>query len=365
MNDPQLAFTQHAVSAKPRQRQESYFTRMMATYYDFVYRGHYLFSAVTGCPPPLTLVGLVIRTSALQQCAKVRMLRKTQRWLRNVGIEFLSVDQVGLGNLAKTRRMEYWAEDRINCGFEAMLELYNLGFTGRYILIPNIDFQVRIPSTFDEFSSQQRIASMGAHEVVFNCVTDMIGGASVFSKLFKTLLRSTIPSYYKGYLISSLFSYFIGGTFFFCFVIGAIMRIFHDVPKTDRDYYNFSASTAIATTYIGAFLIGNLCFMIAIFRVRFINPSLLAEKRRWCFSTLGDLCRYILFQVFVEPVASASFSCLGALDHLLIRSISKQVKKHHGIFRKRWESFAGTVAWNIGSWYLGIIVAALAYATGT
>lgn len=34
-----------------------------------------------------------LRSEAVRQCGRVRTLRKAQRWLSNIGIPFLSVDQ--------------------------------------------------------------------------------------------------------------------------------------------------------------------------------------------------------------------------------------------------------------------------------
>jgi hypothetical protein len=50
-------------------------------------------------------------------------------------------------------------------------------------------------------------------------------GEGVFSPLFRTFLKSDIPSYYKIFLTAYLFSYTSGGAYILVFTIAAIARI--------------------------------------------------------------------------------------------------------------------------------------------
>jgi hypothetical protein len=50
-------------------------------------------------------------------------------------------------------------------------------------------------------------------------------GEGLFSPLFRTFLRSEIPSYYKIFLTAYLFSYTSGGAYILVFTIAAIARL--------------------------------------------------------------------------------------------------------------------------------------------
>ena len=75
------------------QRGESYYINMLATYTDALYQGHFLLSSILGCHPPLVGHSIFLRSDAIKQCGRIRTLRKTQRWLNNIGLPFLSIDQ--------------------------------------------------------------------------------------------------------------------------------------------------------------------------------------------------------------------------------------------------------------------------------
>lgn len=66
---------------------------MLATYTDALYQGHFLLSSILGCHPPLVGHSIFMRSEAIKQCGRIRTLRKTQRWLNNIGLPFLSIDQ--------------------------------------------------------------------------------------------------------------------------------------------------------------------------------------------------------------------------------------------------------------------------------
>lgn len=210
------------------QRGESYFVNMLAAYTDSLYQGHFLLSSILGCHPPLVGHSIFLRSEAVKQCGRIRTLRKAQRWLKNIGLPFLSVDQVGLDNLQDHGSTEYWSESHVSEDFELMIHLYNLGFNGRYVAYPDCEFQEGITRTFDEEAGRHRKFALGAHELMFNPINAWIG-QGIFSPLFKTFLKSDIPSYYKIFLTAYLFSYTAGGAYLIVFTIAAIARL------VDRD----------------------------------------------------------------------------------------------------------------------------------
>jgi hypothetical protein len=143
------------------QRGESYYINMLAAYTDALYQGHFLLSSILGCHPPLVGHSIFLRSEAVKQCGRIRTLRKTQRWLNNIGLPFLSVDQVGLNNLQDQGSTEYWSENHVSEDFELMIHLYNLGFNGRYIAYPDCEFQEGVTRTFDEEAGRHRKFALG------------------------------------------------------------------------------------------------------------------------------------------------------------------------------------------------------------
>jgi hypothetical protein len=197
---------------------------MLAAYTDALYQGHFLLSSILGYMPPLVGHSIFLRSDAIKQCGRMRTLRKTQRWLQNIGLPFLSVDQVGLNNLQDQGSTEYWSESHVSEDFELMIHLYNLGFNGRYIAYPDCEFQEGITRTFDEEAGRHRKFALGAHELMFNPFNNWIG-QGIFSPLFRNFLMSDIPSYYKIFLTAYLFSYTSGGAYLLVFTTAAVARL--------------------------------------------------------------------------------------------------------------------------------------------
>lgn len=206
------------------QRGESYYVNMLTCYTDALYQGHFLLSSILGCHPPLVGHSVFLRSEAIKQCGRIRTLRKTQRWLTNIGLPFLSIDQVGLANLNNHASTEYWSECHVSEDFELMIHLYYLGFNGRYVAYPDCEFEEGITRTFDEEAGRHRKFALGAHELMFNPLNNWFGHG-IFTPLFKTFLMSDIPSYYKIFLTAYLFSYTSGGTYLLVFSVAAISRL--------------------------------------------------------------------------------------------------------------------------------------------
>ena len=165
-----------------------------------------------------------LRTEAVKQCGRMRVLRNAQRWLKNIGLPFVQVDQICFTNLRSQSKIEYWSECHVSEDFELMIHLYNLGFNGRYVAYPDCEFEEGITRTFDEEAGRHRKFSLGAHELVFNPFQDMVGHG-IFTPLFRTFLSCDIPTYYKIFLTAYLCSYTSGGAYLIVFTIASLARI--------------------------------------------------------------------------------------------------------------------------------------------
>jgi hypothetical protein len=249
LNDPSLGFTQHATKTMDDQRGESYYINMLQVYTDALYQGHFLLSSILGCHPPLVGHSIILRSEAVKQIGSTRTLRKTQRWLTNIRLPFLPIDQVGNNNLQNSGITEFWSESHVSEDFELMIHLYNLGFNGRYIAYPDCEFQEGITRTFDEEAGRHRKFALGAHELMFRPFNSWLG-QGVFSPLFRTFLVSDIPSYYKVFLTSYLFSYTSGGCYLLVFSIAAICRILDFFNEVEYIYAFNSAGVFVLSVVV-------------------------------------------------------------------------------------------------------------------
>ena len=366
LNDPTLGFTQHATKTMSDQRNETYFTKLLAVYTDALYQGHFLLSSILGCHPPLVGHSIFLRTEAVNQCGRMRTLRKAQQWLKNIGLQFLPVDQVGFGNLQAQNRTEYWSENHVSEDFELMIHLYNLGFNGRYCAYPDCEFQEGITRTFDEEAGRHRKFSLGAHELVFNPFQDILGHG-FFTPLFRTFLSSDIPSYYKVFLTAYLCSYTSGGAYIIVFTTSALVRIF-DKETEVTSLYAFSPAGVIILNFIVYFVVGYLTFLISLLRMHAINKKLLFSeyRKKWCGACglVYTMLRYcFVFQFLFYNVATFTFYFLGSMDHLMSRPGIVGATNKDSISIGRCVALWDTIRFNSGSWLIALIMGGLAYCT--
>jgi cellulose synthase/poly-beta-1,6-N-acetylglucosamine synthase-like glycosyltransferase len=366
LDDKSLGFTQHATKTMNEQRGESYFTNLLAVYTDALYQGHFLLSSILGCHPPLVGHSIFLRTEAVNQCGRMRTIRKAQQWLKNIGVPFLPVDQIGFANLQAQNRIEYWSENHVSEDFELMIHLYNLGFNGRYCAFPDCEFQEGITRTFDEEAGRHRKFSLGGHELVFNPFTDMLGHG-IFTPLFRTFIQCDIPSYFKIFLTAYLCSYMSGGVYLIVFSASAIARLI-DSESSVETLYAFSPAGVIILNFIIYYVLGYITFLISLLRMYYNNNKLLfAEYRKKmggaCYLVFVELRYCLVFQFLFYNVATFTFYFLGSMDHMLSRPGIVGATNKDSINIGRCTAFWDMARFNSGSWLLAVIMLVLAYAT--
>eukprot|EP00934_Nitzschia_sp_Nitz4_P007226 Nitzschia sp. Nitz4//scaffold7_size249615//86824//89908//NITZ4_001163-RA/size249615-processed-gene-0.135-mRNA-1//1//CDS//3329558400//7216//frame0 len=363
LNDQFLGFTQHATKTMDDQRGESYYINMCTAYTDALYQGHFLLSSILGCHPPLVGHSIFLRSEAVKQCGRIRTLRKTQRWLKNIGLPFLSIDQVGIANLNSHGSTEFWSENHVSEDFELMIHLYYLGFNGRYVAYPDCEFQEGITRTFDEEAGRHRKFALGAHELMFNPFNNWFGNG-IWTPLFSTFLNSDIPSYYKIYLTAYLFSYTSGGIYICLFVTVAIARlagVYGDVNFLTT----FNSAGVLVMSVVVYYVIGYTTFLIAMLRMHWANKKLLFPeyRQRIPLFLISQMIRYCMcFQLLFYSVMGNYFF-LGSMDHLLSRPGIVGATNKDSIKLTRCVAFADMVKFNSGSWSIAILILALSYAT--
>eukprot|EP00980_Cylindrotheca_fusiformis_P012769 scaffold3120_cov73-Cylindrotheca_fusiformis.AAC.5 len=363
LNDRTLGFTQHATKTLDEQRGESYYCNMLSAYTDALYQGHFLLSSILGCHPPLVGHSIFLRSEAVRQCGRIRTLRKTQRWLNNIGLPFLTIDQVGLSNLKDHSSTEYWSECHVSEDFELMIHLYNLGFNGRYVAYPGCEFQEGITRTFDEEAGRHRKFALGAHELMFNPINSWIS-QGLFSPLFKMFLRADIPSYYKIYLTAYLFSYTSGGAYLLVFSIAAIARIAGTEQAVDY-IYTFNSAGVLVMSVLVYYIIGYTCFLITMVRMHWANKNIFFTKYRQngvCHLVYKTVRYCMLFQVMFYSVMGMYFF-LGSMDHLLSKTGVVGATNKDSVKISRCTAFMDTARFNMGSWLIAIYLIVMAYLT--
>jgi len=363
LNDEFLGFTQHATKTLDDQRGESYYINMLAAYTDALYQGHFLLSSILGCHPPLVGHSVFLRSEAIKQCGRIRTLRKTQRWLNNIGLPFLSIDQVGLANLNNNASTEYWSECHVSEDFELMIHLYNLGFNGRYIAYADCEFQEGITRTFDEEAGRHRKFALGAHELMFNPFSNWIG-QGIFTPLFRTFLKSDIPSYYKIFLTAYLFSYTSGGAYIIVFSIATIARL---IDKDDdiSFFSSFNSAGVLILSILVYYIIGYFTFLVAMVRMHWSNKSLLFPeyRRRSAVYLIYKMIRYCMYFQILFYSVMGNYFYLGSMDHLMSRSGIVSATNKDSIHIGRCTALYDVIRFNAGSWWVAIYILLLSYAS--
>jgi len=355
-NDKKLGFTQHATKTMDEQRGESYYLRLLETYTDALYQGHFLLSSIMGCHPPLVGHSVFLRTAAIRQCGRMRMLRRAQHWLSNIGLPFLGVDQVGFVNLQEESRTEFWSETHVSEDFELMIHLYNIGYTGRYVAFPDCEFQEGVTRTFDEEAGRHRKFSLGAHELMFNPIQDWLGHG-VFTQLFKNFLTCDIPSYYKIFLTAYLQSYTSGGVYILVFLISAIIR-FVDFREIET-LWAFSPAAIIIFNVFVYYVVGYTTFLIALCRMHKHNKDIFFPEyrvRSKLYLVFRQLRHTMWFQLQFYTVMGNYFF-LGGLDHLMSNPRICGATNKDALTITRWVAFKDVAHFNSGSWFIALVMA--------
>jgi hypothetical protein len=328
--------------------------------------GHFLLSSILGCHPPLVGHSIFLRTEAVKQCGRIRTLRKAQLWLERIGLQFLPVDQVGFANLQAENRIEYWSENHVSEDFELMIHLYSLGFNGRYCHYEGTEFEEGITRYFDEEAGRHRKFALGAHELVFNPIQDMISHG-VFTPVFKTFWTCNIPSYYKVFLTAYLCSYTSGGVYIIIFTASAITRLL-DSDGNITSLSVFNPTGVVIFNFAVFFVLGYVTFIITLLRMRAANPKLLFPeyRKKWfggCYLMFTQLRYGFVFQWLFYNVAAFTFYFLGSMDHLLGRNTICAATNKDGIEVSRCRALWDTIHFNSGSWLLAFLLLTLSYAT--
>ena len=242
-----------------------------------------------------------------------------------------------------------------------MIHLYNLGFNGRYVNYPDCEFQEGITRTFDEEAGRHRKFALGAHELMFNSFNSWIGNGP-FSPLFKTFLKSDIPSYYKVFLTSYLFGYTSGGCYILVFSIAAIARLC-DFENQVEFLSAFNSAGVLALSVIVYYVIGYSTFLFAMIKMKWSNNKLLFPEYRdhGVIYLCWRLIRYCMYFQLLFYSVMGNYFFLGSMDHLLARPNICSATNKDSIKITRWIAFWDMFRFNLGSFGIAFYLLIISY----
>ena len=361
LNDDKLGFTQHSTKTLSHQRDASSYLRRLTPHTDFLYQGHFLTSSILGFHPPLVGHSALIRTDGLRTCGKMRSFRRAQHWLQNIGLGFLSMDQLGSERIYSDFAAEYWSESNCSEDFELMINLYNLGYDGRYVSYEGAEYEEGVTRTFDEEAERYRRFSVGAHELVFNSFQEMFG-RGIFSPDFWSFMKSDMPGYYKIYLTAYLLSYTVGGTFILLYTCACLTRLFEPEEGYAMVFNSIAPTVFILLNFVIYVVVSNISFSFAMIKMFIKNKSLFFYEysSKGIISMVWKLVLYSMSFQFLFYTVMANFAFLGSMDHLLSSSELFTSTNKDVIQLSRWAAFWETVRFNRGSFLVASFLGGLA-----
>jgi hypothetical protein len=187
-------------------------------------------------------------------------------------------------------------------------------------------------------------------------------GQGIFSPLFKTFLRSDIPSYYKIFLTAYLFSYTSGGTYLLVYTMAAVARIL-DGEDQVATLSTFSSAGVLVLSAVVYYVIGYATFLFTMMKMKWANNNILFPefRQRGYLYLVYRLVRYcMMFQLLFYTVMGNYFF-LGSMDHLLARPGIVSATNKDSITITRCTAFCDMVKFNIGSWAIAIFILGLSY----
>ena len=198
---------------------------------------------------------------------------------------------------------------------------------------------------------------------MFNQISNWLG-QGVFTPLFKTFLRSDIPSYYKIFLTAYMFSYTSGGAYLLVFTIAALARIL-DSEEEINFIYSFNSAGVLILSILVYYVIGYTTFLIAMVKMHWANKNLLFPKYRErgiCYLIYKKIRYSMMFQILFYTVMGNYFF-LGSMDHLMGRTQVVSATNKESINIGRCTAFMDMIRFNLGSYAIALYMLGLAYLT--
>lgn len=198
---------------------------------------------------------------------------------------------------------------------------------------------------------------------MFNPINSWIS-QGIFSPLFRTFLRSDIPSYYKIFLTAYLFSYTSGGAYLLVFSIAAVARIM-DKESEVSYIYAFNSAGVLILSIVVYYVIGYTTFLFSMIRMHWANKNLLFPKYRRrgiCYLTYKKVRYSMVFQILFYTVMGNYFF-LGSMDHLMSKTAIVSATNKDSVKISRCTAFIDMVRFNTGSFLIAFYLLCLSYLT--
>jgi hypothetical protein len=113
-------------------------------------------------------------------------------------------------------------------------------------------------------------------------------GKGILAPVFRMFMACDIPSNYKIFLTTYLFSYAFGGAYISVFTVSAITRLLDSEEELDT-ISAFTPAGIIILNFVVYYVLGYITFIISILRMYYINNKLLLAKYRKNYGGAGYL----------------------------------------------------------------------------
>ena len=184
----------------------------------------------------------------------------------------------------------------------------------------------------------------------------------IFSPLFRTFIRSEIPSYYKIFLTAYLFGYTSGGTYLLVFTLAAITRL---IDRDDQSTFlsTFSSAGVLVLSVIVYYVIGYSTFLFTMIKMKWANNNIFFPeyRNRGTFYLVYRLVRYCMFFQMMFYTVMGNYFFLGSMDHMLSRAGVVSATNKDSIRITRCNAFCSTISFNSGSWAIAVYLLILCY----
>jgi hypothetical protein len=198
---------------------------------------------------------------------------------------------------------------------------------------------------------------------MFNPINNWIS-QGFFSPLFRTFLKSDIPSYYKIFLTAYLFSYTSGGAYILVFTIAAIARILD--KESEISYIAaFNSAGVLILSILVYYVIGYSTFLFSMIRMYWANKNLFFPKYRQrgiCYLIYKTVRYSMVFQILFYTVMGNYFF-LGSMDHLMSKASIISATNKDSIHTSRCTAFLEMIRFNAGSFLIAYYLLCLSYVT--
>jgi hypothetical protein len=196
---------------------------------------------------------------------------------------------------------------------------------------------------------------------MFNPIAEFFNHG-IYSPLFRTFLKCDIPGYYKIFLTAYLQSYMSGGVYLLVFTIATIVRVLGSEGQSGT-LYAFSPIAVLIMTLIIYYVVGYVCFLVAMCRMHMNNKDVFFPeyRKRGIIFLCYKMLRYCMSFQFWFYSVMGNYFFLGGMDHLLAKPGIVGATNKDSININCCTAVSDVLKFNSGSYGIALYMAGLAF----